>query len=126
MAATFVIDSYCKHCTVHKTAMHCKVSYVWDSKRTGRDYSGRLGSSGNGDYINKFVLNHDEKLLDSVAFSDYEWNLHMSKPDTYKSHIEKPDVYTKKSLCAYKGLDAYYYVPYGHVQAIRFSTSITI
>ena len=94
------------------------------------NYINSLSSSDCTDYLNKLVLSTGEKLPDPYSIPSEEWIADMSKwpaitwPDIYSYLIEKPSVYTKDSLCAYKSLDAYNYVLCGHVQNLKcFDTS---
>ena len=84
-------------------------------------YINSLSSSDCTDYLKKLVLSNGEKLPDPYNIPSEEWISDMSKwPDICSYLIEKPSVYTKENLRAYKSLDAYNYVLCGHVQNVKF------
>ena len=88
-------------------------------------YTAQLSDSDRANYINKLVLSNGELLPDPYNIPDNDWIVDMSKwplitfPDIYLYLIEKPSVYTKESLRAYKSLDAYNYVLSGNVHEIK-------
>ncbi len=90
------------------------------------NYINSISSSDCTDYLKKLVLSNGEKLPDPYNIPSDEWISDMSKwpaiiwPDIYCYLIEKPSVYTKDNLRAYKSLDAYNYVLCGHVQNLKF------
>ena len=77
-------------------------------------------------YFKKLTLSTGERLCDPCSIPEKEWSSDVrcwpsvQWPDIYTYLVEKPSVYTKENLKAYKSLDAYNYVLCGHVQAVKY------
>lgn len=87
-------------------------------------YSGSLSTKDREAYFKKLTLTNGRQLPDPCLIN--EWENDVSKwpdiqwPDIYLYLVEKPSVYTREKLRAYKSLDAYDYVICGHVQDVRY------
>ena len=87
-------------------------------------YVNGLSTNDREFYFKKLTLTNGNRLPDPCSIS--EWVEDVSKwpqiqwPDIYTYLIEKPSVYTREKLRAYKSLDAYEYVICGHVQNLKY------
>lgn len=85
--------------------------------------SGLVKDSDRENYFNKLTLANGNQLPDPYGITEWvedgtKWP-NVQWPDIYLYLVEKPSVYTRESLRAYKSLDAYNYVMCGHVQSIK-------
>lgn len=77
-------------------------------------------------YKEKLLLSSGDYLPDPYSVADSQWSCDVSLwpklewPDIYTYLVERPSVYTKEKLRAYKSLDAYNYVLCGHVQQVEY------
>lgn len=74
-------------------------------------------------YLNKLTLANGKQLPDPYGITEWEedpgkWP-DIQWPDIHLFLVEKPSVYTREKLRAYKSLDAYDYVLCGHVQNLK-------
>lgn len=89
-------------------------------------YTAGLTGSDYKEYFDKLVLANGERLPEPYSIPDQLWVEDTSKwpciewPQIYSYLIEKPSVYTRESLQAYKSLDAVNYVLCGHVNKMKY------
>lgn len=75
-------------------------------------------------YLKKLTLSDGTILPHPYVLT--EWNNDVTGlpsiewPEIYTYFIEKPSIYTKEKLRAYKSVDAYNYVLNGHVQDLQY------
>lgn len=90
------------------------------------DYFKQLSSGDKEGYSRKLTLTTGERLPDPYAITKHEFSQDLTKwpkvqwPDIYTYLINKPSVYTKESLRAYKSLESYNNVLCGHVQTVLY------
>lgn len=88
------------------------------------DYFKTLNMTDRERYIQKLTLNNGVRLPDPYFIT--EWQYDSSKwpdlqwPDIHCYLIEKPSVYTREKVRAYKSMDACQFAVCGHVQEVKF------
>ena len=75
-------------------------------------------------YFKKMTLSDGTILIDPYVLTQWKDDMtalpSVEWPEIYTLFIEKPSVYSKEKLSAYKSLDAYNYVLNGHVQDLQY------
>ena len=92
------------------------------------DYYKSLDAEDKLFYKKKLTLGNGRTLPDPYFIGEDNWDCNVSKlpnvvwPDIYNYLIDKPSIYTKQKLKAYKSLEAYNFFLSGHVQDIYVFT----
>ncbi len=88
------------------------------------NYAKSLSAKDRKDYLKKLTLTNGSRLPDPFTITEREHDVskwpNIQWPDIYTYLVEKPSVYTREKLQAYKSLDAYDYIICGHVQEVRY------
>ena len=95
------------------------------AERSGlSEYCKRLAPKDREEYIQKLTLSNGVQLPDPYAITEWDYDRRkwpdLQWPDIHNYLIEKPSVYTKEKIRAYKSLDAYQFVLNGHVQGVKY------
>ncbi len=86
-------------------------------------YTSQLTVKDRENYFIKLTLSDGQQLPDPSGITEWEEDVtkwpDVQWPDIHLYLVEKPSVYTREKLRAYKSLNAYNYVMCGHVQSIQ-------